>query len=613
MALTKNNLKEVRQRKYLGKDFDGLRALLVEYARQYHPDQLADFSENGIGGLFIDFAAFVGDNMSFYLDHSFNELDPTTAVELKNIERELRSAGVPITGASPSNVEVTFYVKVPAALEGTERVPQASAIPIIKAGSVCYGNGVRFETMEDIDFTERDGTTNALVASYRTGDIDRDGKPKTFIMSQTGLCLSGKTTSETFTIGSDFVAFKQITLSNPDVSEILSVVDSDGNNYYEVSSHACDVVYVNASNTAIDKTLVSDTIKVIPAPYRYTKVVDLTTRVTRLVLGGGNADSLEDDVIPDPSDFAVPFVYKKTFSRVALNPDQLLQTKTLGVYALNTTLTVTYRCGGGLSHCVDPGTIRDVSQMIVEFPQNPPVVTQAFVKNSVECSNALKALGGDDAPTVDDLKALVPTMRNMQERIVSKQDLIARVYTMPSNFGRVFRATVRPNPNNSMASQLYVISRDAQSRLVISPDTLKKNLITYLSTYNMISDAIEILDARRVNVQVNFEVLVNVSLNKSIVVQNVLKKLIELFDIKNYNIDQPIIMSDVSNAIYTTDGVVSLNELVITNVWGTYNNREYSDVSFDVSANTEKGVIVPPPGGIFEVRYPSVDIIGRAI
>lgn len=612
MALTKNDLKEIRQRKYLAKDFDALRTLLVEYARLYYPDKLSDFSEAGIGGLFLDFAAYVGDNLSFYLDHQFGELDIETAVELRNIERELRSSGVTITGAAPATVYVLFFIKVPATLVGAGRVPMAEALPILKTGSVMYGNGVRFELQEDIDFSATD-ENGVLLALYRTADIAADGTPRSFIVAKAGLCISGQVSTDTFTIGNDFLAFKQLTLANPDVSEITSVTDSLGNTYYEVQSHSSDVVYVNVANAASDNTIVSDTIKIIPAPYRFVKVTDLGTRTTKLILGGGSADTLEDDVIPDPSDLAIPFVYRKTFSRVALNPEQLLQTKTLGVYALNTTISVTYRHGGGLNHNVEANTIRDLAQVQLEFPLNPSVAVQSSVKQSLECTNEKRAEGGDDSPTIDDLKTLIPSMRNMQERIVSRQDLLARVYTLPSNFGRVFRAAVHSSPNNPLASQLHVISRDANSRLTISPDTLKENLVKYLNPYRMISDAIEILDAQRIDLQVKFEVLVDVTLNKNIVVQNILRKLIQLFDIKNYNIDQPIIMSDIQSTIYSTEGVVSVNELTVNNLYGVVNNREYSDVSFDVPAHTVKGIIIPPVGGIFEVRYPEFDIIGKAV
>ena len=78
----KTALKSVRQRNYLARDFDGFRTVLLEYARQYYPDRIQDFSESSMGGLFLDMASYVGDNLSFYLDHLYGELNSDTVVEI---------------------------------------------------------------------------------------------------------------------------------------------------------------------------------------------------------------------------------------------------------------------------------------------------------------------------------------------------------------------------------------------------------------------------------------------------------------------------------------------------------------------------------------------------
>ena len=79
-------LKAKKQRRYLNRDFDGFRKELLDYARTYFPDKIQDFSEASMGGLLLDFASYVGDNLSYYLDHQFHELNPLTAVEAKNID-----------------------------------------------------------------------------------------------------------------------------------------------------------------------------------------------------------------------------------------------------------------------------------------------------------------------------------------------------------------------------------------------------------------------------------------------------------------------------------------------------------------------------------------------
>lgn len=612
MTLKRDDLKAVRQRKYLARDFDGLRAILLEYARAYYPDKIRDFSDTSMGGLFLDLAAYTGDNLSFYLDHQYGELNSSTVVEPINVQRQLDAAGVPIVGASPAVVAVVAYVEIPASTTNNVVGPELDALPVVLMNSsFTADNGTVFNLVEDIDFTATrpDGT---LAANVVVGQKTASGVPLTYIVSQSGLCVSGSETTESVVVGAAFTPFMQITLQNSDVTQIISVNDLLGNIYQPVEALTNDVVYQNVLNTASDNDLVPDTIKVIPAPYRYTTSTDITSRRTTLTFGGGNADSLQDDVIPDPSSFALSLPYATTFSRVSVNPDQLLSTSTLGVAASNTTYQITYRYGGGLSHNVDAGEVQTPRVINMFFPGNPAPSVAASVKGSLEVTNPVEASGGEDAPTSDELVALIPSQRNAQDRIVTRPDLLARVYTIPSNFGRVFRASTRSNPNNPLATQLFIVSRNSQGQLITSPDTLKQNLVKYLNPYRMISDAIDILDARVIDIEFDFDVLIDPSLNRSIVIQNVLTKLQTYFAIGNFHIDQPIVLSDLSNIIFSVPGIVSINQMQFTNLVGTINNRVYSDVSYDIASNTRLGLVFPPSGGIFECRYPQYDLVGKA-
>jgi hypothetical protein len=612
MTLQRDDLQVVRQRRYLAKDFNALRANLLDYARVYYPDRIRDFSESSLGGLFLDFAAYVGDVTSFYLDHQFGELDPNTAVESVNIQRALNAAGVPIVGASPALVPVTVYVEVPAVSINNVVSPEPDALPIVKSNSsFSANNGTVFNLLEDIDFTatKSDGT---LAATFIIGQKTSSGAPSTFILAQSGLCISGIETTENFVISQTFTAFNKLVLSNANVTEIINVNDLLGNIYYEVEALTNDVVYQNVLNTAGDNDLVPQVIKLIPAPYRFITNTDLTSRRTTLTFGGGNAESLQDDIIPDPSSFAISFPYKRTFSRIPVNPQQLLSTTTLGVAAAGTTYSMTYRYGGGLAHNVPVNNIQNPRTVNLVFPSNPSPAIAGAVKSSLECNNKIPASGGEDAPTSDDLKQLIPSVKNSQERIVTREDLLARVYTIPANFGRVFRAAVRNNPNNPLATQLYIISRDANNNLITSPDSLKTNLRKYLNPYRMISDAVDILDARVVDLQFSFDVMIDPSLNRTIVLQNALTKLQTYFDIGNFHIDMPIVLSDLNNVLFQIPGIMSINQIQFTNVVGLVNNLQYSTVTFDVNSNTRSGLMFPPAGGIFEVKYPQFDIIAKA-
>jgi len=610
MTLQLDNLTSVRQRKYLARDFPALRANLLEYARTYYPNNLRDFSESSLGGLFLDFAAYVGDNLSFYLDHQFGELNPATAVEPNNIQRLLNAADVPIVGASPAIVPITIYIEVPAASVNNIPAPNPTALPVLKSNSsFVANNGTVFNLMEDIDFsaTNSDGT---LQANVMIGTKGASGVILTFLLSASGMCISGLQTTENFVIGNAFIAYNRITLNNPNVSNIISVNDMLGNIYYQVDALTNDVVYTNVLNTAADNDLVPNVIKVIPAPYRYISSTDLASRRTTLTFGAGNAQTLQDDIIPDPSSFAIALPYTKIFSRIAINPQQLLQTTTLGIAAANTTYAISYMYGGGLSHNVNANNIQNTRYINLFFPGNPSPAIAGKIRSSLEVNNLVEASGGEDAPTADELKLLIPSIKNSQERIVTREDLLARVYTIPSNFGRIFRAACRSNPINPLSTQLYIVSRNSLGQLITSPDTLKTNLVKYLNPYRMISDAIDILDARVVDLTFSFSVLVDPSLNSQIVITNALTSLQAYFAITNFHIDMPITIDDLRNTIFLTPGVMAINSIQFNSITGVVNNRTYSNVTFNPTSATQNGLMFPPSGGIFEVRFPNVDITG---
>ena len=600
----------VRNRSYLNRDFDSIRAQLVDYAQIFFPDRISDFSESSVGGMFLDFVSFVGDNLSFYLDHQFAELSVDTATETQNIERMIRAAGVKIAAASPAVAWVDFTIEVPAEKIGASYFPKLSLLPVIVRGSMISSQtGIDFELTEDIDFAGKDRYGN-FTANIELATATGDGTPTSFIVKKSEFCISGERATQKFTFSNVFVPFRSITLSNPGVSEIIKVKDTDLNQYYEVESLTQDNVFVAMTNATIDRELVKENLELRPAPYRFITQVGFSNKKTTLKFGSGDANAIDDDIVPDPSQFAVPLYGKTTMTRFSIDPNSLLKTRTLGVSPQNTTLTVEYRHGGGLNHNVPARSITTLTMVKSRFLHGASSNGARSVRASLKAVNINPAGGGENPPTLGELKQLIPAIRNAQSRIVTKEDLLARVYTMPSNFGRVYRASVRSNPINPLSTQLFIISRDSAGALAISPDSLKRNLVKYLQEYRMISDAVDILDAAVVNVQIRFSVTVDPQSNKTAVIQGAISQIKNYFQIKNFQIDQVIPISDLQNILFNIDGIVTVTELRLYSLSGTYKGRQYADVSFDPVKNIIKGLLVPPTGGIFEVKYPNVDIIG---
>lgn len=607
----KDILKAIKQRKYLNKDFEGFRNDLYEYAKIHFPEQIQDFSDPSVGGMFLDLAAYVGDVQSFYLDHQFHELDPQNATELINIQRHIENAGIEITGASPAVVTLELTIQVPALLTQSPSIIDSTSLPVIKAGSTFKSNnGTTFELLEDVDFSEEEN--GDYTADIRIGTKDANNNILSFIMTRRELAISGNREIESFSVGT-FEKFKKHTLSKPNVTEIIGIFDSEGNEYYNVNYLTEDTVYKPIINMSYDRTLVKYNLVPKPAPYRFIKRTSLATRLSTLTFGGGNAQALDDDIIPDPSEFSLPLYGKRTFSRFTINPSNFLQSNTLGVITPNSTISIEYRHGGGLNHNSSEGTIRGLGSISMTFPNAPSPSVSQQVRKSLSVNNPSRASGGDDALSVDELKALIPSYKASQSRIVNKPDIISRIYLMPSSFGRVYRVSVRDNPNNPLASQVFIVSRNAQKQLITSPDSLKKNLEIYLNTYRMITDAVDILDARIINLKVEYSVVIDPSYNKHIVIQNINSRLKQYFSTGNFQIDQPLILSEIQNLIYNNNGVVSVTSVKFKNISNDIGNRTYSNIQYDVDVNTIKGILVGPPGSIFEIRYPEYDIEGTAV
>ena len=602
-----------RNRSFLNKDFVDFRSSLLDYAKTYFPDRIQDFSEASLGGLLLDLAAYIGDVNSFYLDHQFRELDPELAVERSNIENLARNAGVKITGTAPSVVDVSFAFVIPAEQVGSTYRPKQISLPIVRQNSTVISDGeIIFSLVNDLDFSEKD-TLGELKATVEVNEFNSDGTPNNYLLTRKGSCVSGDRSAESFDVPDDSVPFRTITLSRSNVSEILDVRDSSGNIYYEVDSLTQDTVFKAVVNIDDDNKLVEDKVAVMPAPYRFTKETSSSTRITTIRFGSGNAGTLDGDLVPDPSELALPLYGKRVFSRFTVDPNNLLKTKTLGISPRNTTITVQYRAGGGISHNVSARSINTLAGLVLDFSGSPPASEAITIRASISLTNDQPAAGGSNAPTLEEIRSLISSARNLQNRVVTKQDLLARIYTMPANFGRVFRAGVSANSRNPLATELYIVGRDARGNLAISPDSLKKNLSVYLDEFRLVSDAIDILDAKIVNIGVDFEIAVDPNFEAEAVISKVIDKIITYTNIENFQIGAAIAVSQLQNLVFTTPGVVSVISVSIRNITGMSENRTYSSFVYNIPVHTRKGLVIPPSGGIFEVKFPTFDIRGAAV
>jgi hypothetical protein len=206
---------------YTSRDFESIKEDLVNYAKRYYPTTYKDFNEASFGSMMLDLVAYVGDQLSFYADYQANESFLDSAIEFKNIVRLCKQLGYKLPGAAKASGVCTFYVKVPAS--STTRGPDLNYFPILQRGTVLSStNGASYTLNENVDFTD---SNNEITVA----EVDTDtGVPTSYAVRARGRVVSGQRFEETVSIG-DFQRFRKVLIERKDISEIISVLDAQGN------------------------------------------------------------------------------------------------------------------------------------------------------------------------------------------------------------------------------------------------------------------------------------------------------------------------------------------------------------------------------------------------
>jgi len=160
---------------------------------------------------------------------------------------------------------------------------------------------------------------------------------------------------------------------------------------------------------------------------------------------------------------------------------------------------------------------------------------------------------------------------------------------------------------------LFIICKDSSGKLAPASDTLKLNLRSYLNEFRLVSESIEIKDAKIINFGVDFTIRVRPNANKIVTLTNVINNLKVLLRTQNFQIGEPIVESDIIFSILNTAGVQALPSLSFRNFFGTVNDVSYSGEVFDLNANLLNGLVVPPRDSIFELKFPNTDIVGSVL
>ena len=650
--------KEIR---YLNKDFDSFKSNLIEFAKQYYPNTYNDFNESSPGMMFIEMASYVGDVLSYYVDSQFKEQLLAYSTDQQNLYEMAQSFGYKPKLATASQGVVDIFQIVPAKGSGENNVPNYSYALQVNEGSTLESTtGVTFRLRENVNFSYSSSFDPTTVTTY---EVDSGNEVTYYLLKKSLRVVSGNISEEQIVFGAA-QKYPRGLLGQTNVLEIISCTDSDGNNWKEVPFLAQDTVFDSVRNTEANDPELSQysdeapyILKLLKTPRRFVTFIRGDGK-TELRFGSGISDNPDEEIIPNPTNVGSSLPGSPTYLDQYFDPSNFLNTKAYGQAPANTTLTIKYSYGGGITDNVPSDTITSLSNF--QYTINTNGLSSGVLDTVVESlgvTNPQPTTGAKGAESTKELKENALAFFQSQGRAVTKEDYITRVYSLPPKFGAVAKAYIvqdeqlnlpafqkevstnifvdqrfndvkaqdvgssnrLPNPN---ALNLYCLGYNGSGQLTQLSIATKENIKTHLSQYRLVTDAVNIKNAFIINIGVKFNFIARAGFNKEEVTLRCIERVKQFFNVARWQINQPIIIQELAYELSIVDGVGAIVpptqdnpknlQVLITNKFSSSDG--YSGNIYDINYATKDGIVYPSlDPSIFELKYPNTDIEGRAI
>ena len=622
-------MKDKKNISYLNKDFGQFRKNLIDFTKQYFPESYNDFHPSSPGMLFVELASYVGDVLSYYTDSNLKESMLEQATERSNVYDIAKTLGYRPKNIIPAHVMLDVFQILPAIGSGNLVAPDYNFALTIRSGmTVKQTSGPAvFRTTDVVDFNFSASYDTTEVTVYETNPITK--APTYFLLKKQVPAVSGEIKSTTFTFGSP-VPYDKVLLPEKNIIEIISVIESDGDVWSEVPYLAQDTIFESVENIAdndptlfVERPNTPSLLKLKLTTKRFITKLRSDSKL-EIQFGSGVADGLDSEIIPNPINVGNGLLSIRKDVDVDIDPSNFLYTKAYGQAPANTTLTVTYSIGNGLADNVPANELTNITSIEFNDDINSSLnqSTLNFIKSTVVTNNQLPATGAKQSDTVQDIKNNALANFASQARAVTKEDYIVRAYSLPAKFGSVAKAYIIPDDQysqqtqsriaNPLAMNLYVLGFNQNKELTIVNNAIKQNLKSYLDYYRILTDAVNIKDAFIINIGIQFEISALSNYNSNEVLLNCIAVLKDYFSIDKWQINQPIIKSDVLNTLANVKGVGSVSNILFNNLYDTAFN--YSGNVYDLEGSTKNGVIYPSlDPSIFELKFPNQDIKGRVL
>ena len=440
----KENFKESNVN-YLNKDFTALKASLMNYAKSYFPNTYRDFNETSPGMMLLEMNAYVGDVLSFYIDQQYKEMLLPLAEERRNIITMAKMFGYKVKPIVPSYVDLTFTSEVNADSNDVSKVDYTDGGTFDEGIEIAASSdsNVIFSTLEPIDFRITGSNDTETI-----GTSDGSGLASTYTLSRTIRAVSATEKSITVKVGIP-EKFRKITIADTNVVDIISCIDSNGQEWYEVDFLAQDKVPisthytndVNRESAYVDMAGNSST-EAVPYSLTYITTTKRFTRetnndnTTSLIFGNGvlKDGNLVDDNYIDREQIGIIIPGQTNDLNSSIDPLMGDEYSTLGETPNNTTLTITYRVGGGIDSNIVSGDISNTPTVTAQSGNTSATLTSV--------NNSSPARGGKDEEDTIEIKEKAKAFFSTQNRCVTKEDYEARVMNIPAKFGNIAKVYV---------------------------------------------------------------------------------------------------------------------------------------------------------------------------
>jgi Baseplate J-like protein len=592
---------------YTSRDYESIRLELQNYVRTYYPELIQDFNDASVFSVFLDLNAAVADNLHYHIDRSIQETVLQYAQQRSSIYNIARTYGLKVPGQRPSVSVVDFSITVPAYGDKEDE----RYLGILNRGSQVFGAGIVFENQYEIDFASpynSQGFPNRL----KIPNFDANGNLINYTITKREQVVNGLTKVFKKVIGpADVKPFYELFLPDKNVLGITSVLLKNGTNYtntptaaeflglanrwYEVDALAEDRIFIE------DPTKVSDDPGIKVGRYLQTNnkfISEFTPEgFCKMTFGGGTTSA--QDQLNAFTNLGVP-----------VNLQTLSNNFSLGSTLVpNTTLFVQYRVGGGLATNLGVNVINQVGTVSF-FVNGPSQQTNSSVINSLRCTNPIAAIGGANAPNVEEVRNYVTYNFAAQKRAVTVNDYEAILRTMPSQFGAPAKVSITEN-NNKI--QINLLSYDTSGKLTpLVSNTLRQNVATYLSNYRMMNDYVVVGSAEVIDLAVEVFVVLDASQNSGQIVTDVVNKIGDYFNPQVRQLGQNVYLSELKSIIQNQNGVITVTEMVVENKVGAQYSSSQTSMAY---ADPELKIIRPvddtifaEPNQVYQIRYPQKDI-----